>query len=356
MKDPNNRDFITSMESISAGGETIPSFLIISGVNILHKWCQENDLDGRTVLSISDIGYSNDDLAIDWLNHFIEHTQTKRPGAWTLLIIDRCGSHCTIPFFQLAIDNKIVLFRLPSHTTHLTQPLDVGVFQPYKHYHGEAIDHAVRMGDDEFGKLEFLVAFQEFRNKTFKSSTIRHAFRTTNIVPLNPDTVLDVIRQNAAAAAAADAEIPRTPTPPSISFFNRKPKGPRYIENYGRKIQKALDKVRNVGWINRRTSEGIDRFIRGAKVIIAANSLDLTSRDLEQMQTATAAPKSRAKLGGQVASKASVMKVSQCRELCSIRQKKEEEKERRKLERDAKKAEKIQFRDIETLVNFNSIE
>ena len=126
---------------------------------------QHNDLDGETLIGTSETGYSNDDLAMDWLRYFIEHTRTKRRGAWLLLVIDGFGSHLTIPFLKLATENQIVLFHLPAHSTHLTQPLDIGVFQLYKYYHAEAIDHAIRMGT-ELGKLEFLAAFQEFRNKT----------------------------------------------------------------------------------------------------------------------------------------------------------------------------------------------
>ena len=80
----------------------------------------------------------------------------------------------TIPFFELATATNIVLFRLPAHFTHLTQPLDVGVFQSFKHYHTEAIDRAVRLGD------------------------IRHAFKSTGIVPFNPNVVLDKIREKEA--------------------------------------------------------------------------------------------------------------------------------------------------------------
>ena len=69
----------------------------------------------------------------------------------------------TMPFHNLATENNIVLFRLPPHSTYLTQPLDVGVFQPFKQYHTDAIDKAVRLGDEKFGKLEFLAAFQSFR-------------------------------------------------------------------------------------------------------------------------------------------------------------------------------------------------
>ena len=338
MTDPDNRDYITSVECISSAGDVIPPLLILSGIHILHKWCQHNDLDGETLIGTSETGYSNDDLAMDWLRHFIEHTRTKRRGAWLLLVIDGFGSHSTIPFLKLATENQIVLFRLPAHSTHLTQPLDVGVFQPYKHYHAEAIDHAIRMGDTEFGKLEFLAAFQEFRNKTFKSSTIRHAFRTTGIVPFNPNMVLDVIRQKQAAALEIRNE-PRTPSPLPLQFHERTPRGPESIRKFGHKLQRALTAAGPIGgWMDKKTVDGFQKFIRAS--ITSANTLDLTTRDLQQVQKATTSRKSRAALGGQVAAKGGVIKVSQCRELCSIRQKKEEEKARRKEQREANKGKK----------------
>ncbi len=111
------------------------------------------------MIGITEAGYANNDNALEWLQHFIDHTQNKRWGAWLLLIIDGYSSYMTIPFHNLATENKIVLFRLPPHSTHLIQPLVVAVFQPFKHYHTDAIDKAVRLGDDKFDKLEFLSAF-----------------------------------------------------------------------------------------------------------------------------------------------------------------------------------------------------
>ncbi len=63
--------------------------------------------------------------------------------------------------------HKIELFALPPHSIHLTQPLDVGCFQPYKHYHSEAIDAAMRTGIAEFSKLDFLASLTTMRAKTF---------------------------------------------------------------------------------------------------------------------------------------------------------------------------------------------
>ncbi len=110
MIDPENRDYITLVECIGSADETIPPILLISGVNILHKWCQDNNLDGETLIGTTETGYANDNTALDWLQHFIDHIQNKRRGAWLLLIIDGYGSHMTIFFHNFATTNKIVLF------------------------------------------------------------------------------------------------------------------------------------------------------------------------------------------------------------------------------------------------------
>jgi len=120
-----------------------------------------------------------------------------------------------------------VLYKLSPHSTHLTQPLDVGVFQPFKHYYTEAIDHAVRLGDYNFGKLEFLAAFRSFRNKTFKTSTIKHGFKQTGLVSYNPEIVLEKVRANQLARA------PRTPSPSPLPLLHT-PKGPDSIIRHGR--------------------------------------------------------------------------------------------------------------------------
>ncbi len=65
----------------------------------------------------------------------------------------------------------------PSVPTSST--LDVGCFQPFKHYHAEATDNAMQSDEGDFGKLEFLAKFQAMRTQNFKKSTIQSAFRRT---------------------------------------------------------------------------------------------------------------------------------------------------------------------------------
>ena len=59
-----------------------------------------------------------------------------------MLLLDDYATYCTYEFIQYCDNEKIVPFCLLPHTTHLVQPLDVVLFQPYKHWHAEKIDEA----------------------------------------------------------------------------------------------------------------------------------------------------------------------------------------------------------------------
>lgn len=72
-----------------------------------------------------------------------------------MLIMNGVESHMHSEFVQVCYNKNILLFSLPLHTTHLLQLLDMVYFQPLKHYHAEAIDAAVQLGDAEFFKVEF---------------------------------------------------------------------------------------------------------------------------------------------------------------------------------------------------------
>ena len=50
-----------------------------------------------------------------------------------MLHLDGYGFYCTYEFITYCDEKKIISFCLPPHTIHFFQPLDVIVFQPYKH-------------------------------------------------------------------------------------------------------------------------------------------------------------------------------------------------------------------------------
>ena len=76
-----NCNYITLIECINATGEMILPLLIIFEGNILHKWCQHNDLNREILINISKSDYSNNNLAINWLHYFIHYMQNKKKSA-----------------------------------------------------------------------------------------------------------------------------------------------------------------------------------------------------------------------------------------------------------------------------------
>ena len=193
VSDPDNRESVTSVETICADGTAIDPFIILPGVNHLHKAFR--DLFGKTLVGVSETGYSNDDLNLEYARHFNKCTINKRIGKYCMLISDGYNSHLEFDFVEYCWNNFIVPFCLPPHTTHFLQPLDVVCFQPLKHYHAEAIDRAVRTGDSDFSKYEFLAAFNDVRAQAFTESTILSAFRKTGLMPYNPELVVGAMQE-----------------------------------------------------------------------------------------------------------------------------------------------------------------
>jgi len=190
-----NQELVTVIKTISGVEVVLPLMIIVSRKLQMENWFTKTNLPGDVlqVLRVSETRYSNDVFGIKWLHHFDKYSADRRTqfGAWQLLLLDRHNSHCTHEFIQFCDDRKIILFCLPPHSTHLLQPLDVVVFQPYKHYYAEAIDNASRTGCSEFDKIEFLTSIDWIRCQTFKPTTICFTFKATGLLSFNPSIVIN---------------------------------------------------------------------------------------------------------------------------------------------------------------------
>jgi hypothetical protein len=100
---------------------------------------------------------------------------------------------------------------LPSHSTHLLQPLDISEFQPFKHRHQQALHEAVQYGALELTKLDFLTAFQRIHERTFKRKTILLAWEKAGLFQFNPTLVKDKMAVFESEAALVALKRPRIP-------------------------------------------------------------------------------------------------------------------------------------------------
>ena len=73
-------------------------------------------MDATIVTSKSD--FTNNAIGIEFLKHFIKHTDAGPHFKWKLLLMDNHESHETAEFLKLANDNHILPYPLIPHLTH----------------------------------------------------------------------------------------------------------------------------------------------------------------------------------------------------------------------------------------------
>ena len=120
------------MECICIDGTAIWPFVIFKGENLMSSWIPAGLLE-KWDWACNSKGWTSNIHGEQWIQKtFDVSIQEKANGEYRLLICDRHDSHISAVFVCYCIDNRIVLFLLPPHSSHVLQPLDVGVFGPLK--------------------------------------------------------------------------------------------------------------------------------------------------------------------------------------------------------------------------------
>ena len=131
-------------------------------------------------------GWINSDLFMKWFEFFLTNIPPTRP---VLLIMDGHGTHMSIKLIELARSNDVHLLCLPSHTTHVLQPLDVGVFKSFKGNWSKACSKYLAGRVITSGKLASLIA--DAWPLSLTPLNIMSGFKKTGIYPINPSEVTD---------------------------------------------------------------------------------------------------------------------------------------------------------------------
>ena len=119
---------ITVLSCCSASGYALPLFVIFDQQKFNPKHTI-GEVPG-TVYGLSKKQWIEGELFDLWFSHhFLAHAPPMRP---LLLHMDGHSSHYQPSVIRNAVNEKVIMFCLPPHTSHLTQPLDKGCFGPLK--------------------------------------------------------------------------------------------------------------------------------------------------------------------------------------------------------------------------------
>lgn len=123
-------------------------------------------------------------------NVFLKHISTD-PAK--LLIYDGHLSHISIQLIQLAISHNVTILKLPPHTSHILQPLDISVFRGLKSIWDQYLTGWARKNiGRRLSKSEFTnVLGKTWRNFDW-ASKLKSRFKKTGI--FNIDNPLRVNR------------------------------------------------------------------------------------------------------------------------------------------------------------------
>jgi len=106
------------------------------------------------------------------------------------LILDGYNSHLTPEFDHACQKSNIITYYLPAHSSHLLQPLDVGVFSVLKRLYGTAIKNQIQIRLHHIDKIDFLTMLLSIQLQTYSVQNIKSGFSHTGIIPYNPQKVI----------------------------------------------------------------------------------------------------------------------------------------------------------------------
>ncbi|XP_055922503.1 uncharacterized protein LOC129953377 [Eupeodes corollae] len=130
-------------------------------------------------------GWMNSELFPEVMRHFIQHSCSSKENP-SLLLLDNHESHLSIESLELAKTNGVTMLTLPPHSSHKTQPLDVGLFKPFKCIYNACMDSwMMRHPGQPVTIYDVGALVGEAYQKSMTPTSITNAFKKTGIYPFD---------------------------------------------------------------------------------------------------------------------------------------------------------------------------
>lgn len=133
-------DHVTLMPVVSGSGHIYTPLFVLPGVKAKWRKVQSGGfetpadfLPSPNYMFMREVAGVDSEIFFSWALHFVEETRhLRRGGQKLLLVFDGYAGHIRYKTLSLLRSNGIIVAGLPAHTSHVLQPLDVGVFSSCK--------------------------------------------------------------------------------------------------------------------------------------------------------------------------------------------------------------------------------
>ena len=115
---PENREWVSTIECVSANGKKINPVVIFKGKTLQSTWFTP----GKTPeyhYTCSEKGWTSNDIGVRWLNDVFLPSTDPGPNIPRLLLLDGHGSHVSVEFMRICWESNVFLYYLIPHSCHV---------------------------------------------------------------------------------------------------------------------------------------------------------------------------------------------------------------------------------------------
>ena len=211
-----NVNRVTLMPVIFANGDCGRPMVITQGTTEPWRIIERNNRDeiesladclprGPLVTTRKDVAGVDKFNFESWAERFVTDIADKTAnGRKALLVYDGYRIHLGVKRLEKLKTGNVIAYCLPAHTSGTTQPLDVGLFRPFKQYLNEIVYAAEEAHEDAvFDVFDLLYMIKDAYEKAFTRVNIVSGFKKAGIWPVSGDVILSVPRPRSAETPSA---------------------------------------------------------------------------------------------------------------------------------------------------------
>lgn len=279
------RENYSVLMGANAAGEKLPPLILFKAKNLWSSWLASKDKEypGMSYTATQNGWMDTDTFTEYFCNTFLKSIPKERP---VVLVYDGHTSHTSLALIEKAIEENVVILKLPPHTSHVLQPMDLSVFKPLKQEYDKAViewqrkHYGVKMPKSKFAEIISTVWSK------CDTTIIQSGFRKAGIFPLCADVIPDkmydpralkrfkVSREpdNTSLTADASQTAPKVPTPKG---YHRGPSQSGFTSISLPRDENVNPNIQSTAVVQKAFESNAEMMTREEKVSIAENSFEL---------------------------------------------------------------------------------
>jgi hypothetical protein len=183
----------TALFTIAADGSSLPSVILINQKKVPSEFLDVST-ENLYFIPSANVWMNTETFELIFEHILLPAIKRKRiliqdESAPSLMIVDGHISRRSGKFFSLCIESNIDVLCLPSHLSHVLQPLDLGVNACFKNYIGYHKNYFEILTESHH-RIVFAEILLNAINKSLSVSIIKRCWRVSGLYPLNPYVVL----------------------------------------------------------------------------------------------------------------------------------------------------------------------